>query len=97
MHAAIDMGDWVVWLEEGSTPVPGWQDKLQRLRQPGIYGRVHRSATNMYYPYPGGFIVHKSLLADQPSFPQMFAQIEPQQYQPIDQFIRLSTRPLEVT
>lgn len=85
---------WIVWVEDGNTLQPEWSYRLQRaLKLPCLFGRLHRSAAGEYHPYPGGFIVHASLLQEADTFEGMFAHLPATVYRSAEPFIRLSTRP----
>lgn len=90
--------EWIVWYEPGSKLADRWEYVLKKLgTKPKIFGRPHRTADGKYYPYPGGFIVHHSLLQDADSFVGLFEGIDPRQYRPVEGLMQLSTRPMDVT
>lgn len=93
----LDTDSWLLWLEEGNKLAPEWEYALRSCSTPGIFGRVNRASDGRYYPYPGGFAVHTSLLQRSSTFIGMFEKIAPESYGPVDSFVQLSTRPAGIT
>jgi hypothetical protein len=88
--------EWVVWVEEGSVLQADWEYQLrQRVRKPGIFGRLNCTKAGLHYPYPGGFVAHTSLLKDGETFEQLFDQ-RAEQYGEIGDIMKLSTQPVGV-
>lgn len=87
---------WIIWLEEGNRLSPDWEFNVRALDKPGARGRLNRTKDGKYYPYPGGFAVHTSLLRDGDTFVDMFKGIAPEVYGSVDGIVQLSTRPVGI-
>ena len=90
--------DWIVWFEPGNEPEQYWKFGLRRkLGLPAVYGRIHRTADGRFYPYPGFFAVHRSLLKpDAESFVDMFSKVAPDKYR-AETDVNISTAPKAVS
>jgi len=90
--------DWIVWVEQGAIFTrSSWLSELAvRMKQPAVFGRIHRREDGTLYPYPAFFVVHKSLLKESDTFAGSFA-INDASYSALGSFVKLPTSIVEVS